>query len=612
VTAFKVAQALSSQNRQKPQGTVGFSQSPGERCDLHLQRLHMRLKTLRIENFRGITDLAIEFGSTTVLLGENNAGKTTVLEALYTCMSRGLTRRGVPFAECDFHLATAKSEPADAPPIVLTLTFEESRKEEWPDAVAQAFTNAIQVLDDERQQLTFQVTAKYDKTIQDFSAEWSFLDKTGAALPTAKQAKLVMDLQQLSPVFLLGAVRDASQHFHIKSPFWWPFTKNPQIADEKKDEIEKQLAQINQSVLDGHAPFESVKDRIAQAGKLLPLSATDPVTVEAVPTRILDLLSRTQVKLTGRGGARLPLSSHGAGAQSLSVLFLFEAFLQSRLAEAYDQHSVPILALEEPEAHLHPFAIRALWGILDKLAGQKIIATQSGDFAGAVPLLSIRRLSRKAGRVQLFCVKAATLSEREAQKVAYHVRARRGSLLFARCWLLVEGESDFILINELARTLGHDLDASGISLVDFSHCGLVPLVKVAEDLGIEWHLLADGDKAGQDFGKAAEQMRGATSSGDRITSMPDLDIEHCMWSGGHSALYEAAVTSGNKGLVTTKPGDAQYPTETIKAAIASYRGKKPSLAYAVLTDAVKAGPAGVPAPIRTAIEVAVRLASIHG
>src|SRR5690606_12873819 len=134
-------------------------------------------------------------------------------------------------------------------------------------------------------------------------------------------------------------------------------------------------------------------------------------------------------------------------------LFLFEAFLQSRLANTHDKHSEPILALEEPESHLHPSAIRALWSTLDRLAGQKVITTHSGDLLGAVPLPSVRRLARRNGQVEVFRLADTTLDHKEKLKVAYHVRAKRGALLFARCWLLVEGETEFSILPEFARLL---------------------------------------------------------------------------------------------------------------------------------------------------------------
>jgi len=86
-------------------------------------------------------------------------------------MNRRLSRRATPFSEYDFHLATKDAEPADAPPIVLTLTFEESKADEWPDELVQAFPNAIQTLDDDCQRLSFRVTAKYDQATRDFAVE---------------------------------------------------------------------------------------------------------------------------------------------------------------------------------------------------------------------------------------------------------------------------------------------------------------------------------------------------------------------------------------------------------------------------------------------------------
>ena len=565
----------------------------------------MILKTFEIENFRGIAKLILELDRTTVLIGENNSGKTSVLEALHTCMNRALSRRASPFSEYDFHLTTEGADPASAPPIVLTLTFEETKVDEWPDELVQAFANAIQALDNGRQRLTFRVTAKYDKVTRDFAVEWSFLDKAGSPLPTARQAKLHADLQQLAPVFMLPAVRDASQHFQSKSALWGPFTKNPQISDEKQREIEQQIEQINQSVLDSHKPFEVIKDRIAQTGRLVPLSTKDLVSVEAVPARIFDMLARTQVKLGARTGARLPVAQHGAGTQSLAVLFLFEAFLESRLAEAYDKDSEPILALEEPESHLHPSAIRALWSTLDTLAGQKVIATHSGDLLAAVPLQAIRRLARRNGAIEVFRVKADTLNTREAEKVAFHVRAKRGSLLFTRCWLLVEGETEFSLLPELARVLGYEFDLEGVSCIDFATCGVEPFIKVADDLGIHWHVFTDGDR--DDFGKSASKHLQGRSRADHVTVLAEPDIEHLMWEAGYSTVFENAVAPRQRGLIKAATGTPEYIAETINAAQASAHGK-PGMVFPLVSAIRKNGSTGVPGPLETVVTTVVRLA----
>ena len=67
---------------------------------------------------------------------------------------------------------------------------------------------------------------------------------------------------------------------------------------------------------------------------------------------------------------------------------LFSAFLDSWPSGA------PIVALEEPEAHLHPSAVRALWGVVGDIAGQKLISTHSGDLLSEVDIHQVCRLAK--------------------------------------------------------------------------------------------------------------------------------------------------------------------------------------------------------------------------
>ncbi len=566
----------------------------------------MLLTNVKIENFRGIRKLELGLGETTVLIGENNTGKTSILEALHICLSRGLGGRTVPFSEYDLHLDSPGRDPADAPPISIVLTFEEQAKDEWSDEITRALGEVLQIVDDDRQSLMLRITCVYDKAVRGLVADWVFLNREGDELPH-KQRKLVTDLQNLAPVFLLTAMRDASRHFQSRSDFWGPFTRNPQIAEDKRKEIEEQIGQINQSVLDTHKPFDVVRERLTKTGKFVPLAATDMVSVEAVPARIVDMLNRTQVKLASPTGARLPIGQHGSGTQSLSVIFLFEAFLQSRLADSYGENAVPILALEEPEAHLHPSAIRGIWQTVDALAGQKVVASHSGDLLSVVPVKAIRRLARKSGDIMVFKLEDGTLTQTEENKLTYHVRESRGSLLFAKCWLLVEGETDFWIVREFAKHLKHDLDGAAVACVDQRNWNVTALLKTARDLGIEWHLLADGDDQGNQDVKSARDFLGADPQGDHITQITQLDIEHCLWDHGYAYVYEKAVGPQQKSVITAKKGTPDYADQTIKAATKP-RGAKLALAYEVALEAVGSGSPGIPDQIATALESAIKLA----
>src|SRR5262249_31732645 len=159
-------------------------------------------------------------------------------------------------------------------------------------------------------------------------------------------------------------------------------------------------------------------------------------------------------------GAQVPVGRHGEGTQSLAVLMLFSAFL-----EAWPSAS-PIIGLEEPEAHLHPSAIRALWKLLDGISGQKLISTHSGDLLSEVDVHNGCRLARTASGVVARRVEAGLLDAEETRKLSYHVRRARGELLFARSWLLVEGETEAWVYPAAAQALGIGLHREGVRVVE--------------------------------------------------------------------------------------------------------------------------------------------------
>ena len=159
-------------------------------------------------------------------------------------------------------------------------------------------------------------------------------------------------------------------------------------------ELERQLAELNQKVLDANESFSAVEERLSNTAKMVPLANDDSVGIEAIPSRVFDIMSRTQVLLSSVTGARLPISRHGEGTQSLAVICLFDAFLHSRLEDAYREHTSPILALEEPEAHLHPSATHSVAALLQGLPGQKLVASHSGDLVLSIPMPAFRAVQR--------------------------------------------------------------------------------------------------------------------------------------------------------------------------------------------------------------------------
>ena len=62
----------------------------------------MFLSQIDIKNFRGIEELSLPLDDLCVLIGENNSGKSTILDALRICLTRSLARRGSVFEEYDY------------------------------------------------------------------------------------------------------------------------------------------------------------------------------------------------------------------------------------------------------------------------------------------------------------------------------------------------------------------------------------------------------------------------------------------------------------------------------------------------------------------------------
>ncbi len=119
----------------------------------------------------------------------------------------------------------------------------------------------------------------------------------------------------------------------------------------------------------------------------------------------------------------------------------------------------------------------------------------------------------------------------DGRRIAFHIRFsfNRASSLLARCWLLVEGETENPrVINELARQCGHHFDAEGIKVIEFAQSGL----KTAGEVRPPY-----GESSGMSPWKATKRGKicrdgSAPLNNDReeerehLTALPALAAEH--------------------------------------------------------------------------------------
>ena len=186
---------------------------------------------------------------------------------------------------------------------------------------------------------------------------------------------------------------------------------------------------------------------------------------------------------------------------------VFKSFIQRRVGASTDfsGHSL-IAAFEEPEAHLHPQAHRAMFHLIAALDAQKIVSTHSPYVVRVVEDVHSIRLLRRApsGAISCKCVPrttngAATFSADEITHLRKFVLRNNGEALFARLVVVFEGDTEDQALPIFVRHhWKKDHAALGMSLARTDGAGSGKhVVRVLDHFDIPWVLFADGDLAGK-------------------------------------------------------------------------------------------------------------------
>ncbi|ECD4199972.1 ATP-dependent endonuclease, partial [Salmonella enterica subsp. enterica serovar Muenchen] len=290
----------------------------------------------------------------------------------------------------------------------------------------------------------------------------------------------------------------------------------------------------------------------------------------------------------------------GSRSHRVILLGLFSTLLQAKGTLRLHKDARPLLLVEDPETRLHPIMLSVAWQLLNLLPLQRIATTNSGELLSLTPVEHVVRLVRESSRVAAWRLGPGGLSAEDGRRIAFHIRFNRASSLFARCWLLVEGETETWVINELARQCGHHFDAEGIKVIEFAQSGLKPLVKFARRMGIEWHVLVDGDEAGKKYAATVRSLLNNDREEERehLTALPALDMEHFMYRQGFADVFHR--------VAQLPPNVPMNTRKIITKAI--HRSSKPDLAIEVAMEAGRRGIDAVPPLFRKMFSRVVWLA----
>ena len=353
----------------------------------------MRVTRIEIQNFRSIRHLAVDLGETTVFVGPNNAGKTAILEALQIALTRRWGQRGTGFREYDIHLASDSDNPKMSPGVSIEIHTHESEPGEWPDGVAGDLNQIVKLdLHTGLRSVALRTRWSWNEESGAFEPSWEFLN--AARQPLAGRGARRVNLERFwryLPVFYLGALRDVGDEFSPRSQFWGRLLKALEIPSGLESRALRVLDLLNRRLLRADPRLEDIAETLSGATRIAARDREGGLDLRMVPLKMWDLLSKAEIILRNEPDSPwLPLLRQGQGIQSLSVIFLFQAFVEHLVRELYEQDSEPVLALEEPETHLHPQAARTLWTHVRALPGQKIVTTHSPYFVQHVPFRDLR------------------------------------------------------------------------------------------------------------------------------------------------------------------------------------------------------------------------------
>lgn len=353
----------------------------------------MHIKRVTISNFRSIKHAEIELGATTVLIGPNNAGKTAILEAIRIALTRRWGQRGTGFTEYDVHLCATRTDPKVGDPVMVEVEMQESAANEWPEEIHETLADIIQLNPLTGQaSIILRVSCAWDEGEESYVPKWEFLNVDRNSL-TGRGARATnfQEFFSFLPVFYLDALRDADEEFSARSQFWGRLLKTVQIPEALEQKSVRIFNLLNAKLLAADPMLGDLATSLSDISRVAATGTPGQANLRVLPLNTWDLLSKAEV-IYQTDGAKpwLPLVRHGQGVQSLSVMFLFRSFVELLLAELYRAESTPVLAMEEPETHLHPQASRSLFRHINTLQGQKVVSTHSPYFLQQVPFRDLR------------------------------------------------------------------------------------------------------------------------------------------------------------------------------------------------------------------------------
>lgn len=473
----------------------------------------MKVSRLLIENFRGIKSAALLLPDHAVLIGDNNTGKSSVLEAMDLVLGPDRLARQSPIDEHDFYdgeyLAKKSEEKLEeeipAPEIKIEATViglsAEQRAHfnayiEWWDTSKNGLFDEANgaALDAAPAVPALRITfvGKYDPEEDDFEGRTYF---TTSMLGVGEPEQFRKKDKQRCGFLYLRAIRTGTRALSLE---------RGSLLD-----IILRLKEIRpkmwEETLDGLNSFDVASDPTVGISGILEsideaLAKYVPREWGAKPHLRVSRLTRHHLRevisafiVTGEGDHAAPYYRQGTGTVNMLLLAMLSQIAQ-------EKQNV-IFAMEEPETAVPPYAQKRIVHELRKLSAQSILTSHSPYILEEFTIEETVVLARKKATLSQSQIVLPASVKLKRYRQEFRTRFCEG--LLSRRVLIAEGATEASSLPVAARRLSElnpakysSLEALGITVIDGgSDTIIADLSALYKGLGKETFALCDKQDA---------------------------------------------------------------------------------------------------------------------
>ena len=495
----------------------------------------MKLNSVKIRNFRGYKDeVLIKMDKLTTIVGKNDAGKSTILEALEIFFNNKIV-------VCEREDLSVNHDSGDEL-IEITCIFLPNMSSISIDASSQTKLDEEYLLNSDgllEIKKVFKATTSKPKPstfiVCNHPTDEGYNDLLTLKITDLKKRAKDLDIPESeydarSSVSLRQAIwnRKDSLTFAISDipvdkedskkiynklatylPYFALFQSDRSSSDADKEITDPMKIAISTALQEVEGELDKIKEEVKKKAldtanrtleKLKEMNSE--LATSLIPEFKAEPNFDSLFKLTINSDDNIPMNKRGSGVRRLVLLNFFRAEAERQLSEEEEKTSI-IYAFEEPETSQHPshqkLLVEAFLDISNKDNAQVIVTTHTPAVCGLLPVSSLRLVDKIDNRAVI----------KDASDDVYKKIADMLGVIpepfskNTRALILVEGKSDVIFLKHIAKELksgsyiSHTFDDRNIAIVPIGGCGNLKhwtTQKIAEQFSIPWGILLDSDK----------------------------------------------------------------------------------------------------------------------